>query len=125
MKLRLADDSIRFRLTQADIDRLATDGLVAGGIELGGAAGNFTYELVVTDGPGVTAIISANGMRVSVPRSRAEELAGSQIGIYENIQTGTGKEVQITIEKDLKCINPGPSDDKPELYGGISENRGT
>lgn len=123
MKLRLADNSIRFRLTQGDIERLASNGHVAGRIELGGTAGNFTYELVVTDGHGVSAIIFASGLRVSVPRSRAEELAGSLMGIYEKIPSGTGNEVRITIEKDLKCMNPGPSDDNPELYGGISENR--
>ena len=113
MKLRLKGDSIRLRLTQGEVTRLVSDGVVEENLSFPGSGGVFTYALESADWSDViTAVYDDDRMRVIVPASEAATWAGStQVGIY-----GDANGLRITVEKDFACIKPRVGEDESDMF---------
>ena len=112
MKLRIHDDTIRLRLTQSEVGRIAA-GL---GVE---SACRFpdgtmlTYALVVADAPMIDARFGDDRVVVTLPRRQALQWAtGNDVSLRRDRDAG----LQILVEKDFACLEPRDGDDPVDLY---------
>lgn len=107
MKLRISHNSLRLRLTRAEVERLITDGIVEESTLLGGAI-PFAYRLLVD--PQVREIRTgryAQGIQVRLPQdialvwSASERVGVSQVEVHPG-----GRSTSVLIEKDFSCLKP-------------------
>ena len=114
MKLRLHRDSIRFRLSPADVATLTATGEVRE--TTGFAAGlQFAYSIELdagADEPHVT--FAAGEIRVALPTNDAHAWAdGDAVGIRHEQPAGPGRTLAVLIEKDFECLDvPGAAADE-------------
>ncbi|HLW76617.1 MAG TPA: hypothetical protein VKS01_06515, partial [Bryobacteraceae bacterium] len=94
MKLRLNGNSLRLRLSQADVARLADRGRVEETVEFAGLPLIYSIESVGTSA--LAATFESNCIRVTIPAADASRwIASDQTGI-ENRNTSP----RILVEKD-------------------------
>lgn len=100
MKLRLNHDSIRFRLRQADVQKLLEDSRLESTVSLDSCT--FIYVLQLHDGP-ATAGLAGSRMIVCLPSVEARQWATTdQVGLNLTLATGT----RLLVEKDFACLEP-------------------
>ena len=111
MKLRLQGNSVRFRLTRSEVERLRDAGLVEESVDFG-AGEVLAYRLQTRLEPGpVEAAYRQGIVTVSLSRESARAWAGSdEVGLYS--QFGA---VAVSIEKDFRCLTR-PRDDERDAY---------
>ena len=116
MKLRIKGNSIRLRLGQSEVRRLAIDGTVEESTMFGPSKSQrFGYALRVSLGEhGVTASFTNRRMIVGVPvRIIQQWMTTDQVSIHAIQGTGDDGELRILIEKDFECID-APSEKSQE-----------
>ena len=102
MKLRIQANSLRLRLTQAEVNRLRDGGHVESSIEF--AAGcSLSYLVEGSRGAeSLSAGFDGQAIRVTVPVRQLTEWADSdQVGIRSPSPDG----VEVLIEKDFQCLH--------------------
>jgi hypothetical protein len=106
MKLRISGDSVRLRLKQGEVERIASGESVEAQTHFAGSV--LTYRLDVGDGGDFTASFAGDRIIVCLPKERVHEWTGSdQVSLYsEQAVTDTGT-LSILIEKDFACLVPG------------------
>ena len=126
MKLRIHDNSIRFRLSRSEVEKLAAEGRVESFVQFTPAP-NDRLTYVIETPPScenVGAQHSSNEICVQVPRSLAQVWAtNGQVGIEHLQQIGPDAGLQILIEKDFHCLHresPTP-EDVTDLYPNPNE----
>src|SRR3954470_1849970 len=105
MKLRIRGNSIRLRLGESEVRRVARDGEVAESTIFGkGANERFDYVLYASaDESAVSAIFTNGRIVIRVPWDVIERWATTaQVSIHA-IQSGGPDELRILIEKDFRC----------------------
>ena len=115
MKLRIKENSMRFRVSRSEVARLlAADPLVET-IQFAPEAGaRFTYALqreasVKT----LTVRYTENKVLVLLPADRADAWgATDQVGIAEDITLGEHGALTILIEKDFACLDRSDEDNE-------------
>src|SRR5688572_19270462 len=113
MKLRLKGNSIRLRLTQGEVERLVSDGVVQEVVEFGPGRARFTYA-VETDRQVHTVLADYTGdrMTVLVPDPHARRWAESDlVGIVADLDN-----LRITVEKDFTCLKPRLGEDESDMF---------
>jgi hypothetical protein len=113
MKLRLKGNSIRLRLTQREVEQLASSGIVEEAIQFGPGKRSFTYAIEVSrDIVAVGAEYENERMRVLLPSSRTQSWASSgEVGI----EASDGL-LRIVVEKDFACLKPRPGEDELGMF---------
>jgi hypothetical protein len=103
MKLRLHNNSVRFRLSQTEVKMLAESGIVEEAVDL--TPSPLVYLVHASKDCRTTQISYVNGwISVTVPTSKVTEWAGSNaVGIE-----ATHQGVAIAIEKDWNCLHGDP-----------------
>jgi hypothetical protein len=100
MKLRLHAGSLRLRLSQSEVARLAESGKVEESLEFSPGS-KLLYKIETGTAASVTATFDNANIRVVVPRRIAKEWIDSdQTGIEAS--TGT---LKVLIEKDFHCLH--------------------
>jgi len=101
MKLRIYKDSVRLRLSQADIAQFAATGSVRDVIDFAPGA-HFSYALESASFVDrVRASYSAGALRILVPPQLADQWSRSdEVAIRSN-----GDSPSLLIEKDFKCLH--------------------
>jgi len=115
MKLRIKGNSIRLRLGQSEVQRLAIDGIVEESTIFGPLAGQrFAYALCASSKEhGVSASFAGRRLVVCVPIGEIQEWATTnQVSIHALQQNGDSG-LRILIEKDFECID-GPTEESQE-----------
>jgi hypothetical protein len=117
MKLRMRNNSVRFRLLRAEVEKLATSGLVSETIEFPGG-GTLRYELCESNTEkSITAIFSEGLLRVLIPKTILEDWTSSEIvGVESEIATGGAGTLSILIEKDFVCLERSDDPDNSDAY---------
>lgn len=102
MKLRLSGNSIRLRLSSAELNDFAVLGRIEEVVLFGPTAGGqFSFALESVNGGEVGARLEGSSMTVFVPSQIARNWTRSdQIGIASVQNTG-GPRLEIAVEKDL------------------------
>lgn len=116
MKLRIRGDSIRLRLTQSEVKRLAEDGRVEESTHFGPDE-RFTYAIAFGGGDTLSATLSARGIEVTVPGDVARAWAtGDSVGLEGARELGEGKTLRILVEKDFACLTKRPNEDDADAF---------
>jgi hypothetical protein len=117
MKLRIYRNSLRFRLSPADVAKLAGSGSIREITRFGGGQ-EFLCSLNVRAGiEAIQAVLSSNGISVEVPAGVAREWSKSEtVGLHYSQPLGDGGSLEIAIEKDFECSDGSSEGPKEELY---------
>ena len=110
MKLRIEDDTLRLRLSEAEVQEFATAGRVEAAVHFGAAAGQrLTYALERTAAgaaaPAAVQVRYAPGaLTVLVPAAVATAWTTTdQNGFSERVALADARQLRILVEKDLDC----------------------
>ena len=113
MKLRIKGNSIRLRLTQAEVQRIAKRETVQEQVRFGRDTPPFTYALEV--GPKALKIsvqYRADTLQVTLPLEVARQWADSdQISLEETLSLDEDESLYVLIEKDFQCLHRRPNED--------------
>ena len=112
MKLRIKGNSIRFRLTQSEVEIVEQIGLVKDQIKFSNSI-SLEYEIkAVTGLEYVEAIYSENKITLKVNESLIRDWAHSdQVTISSSLDLSSNENLTILIEKDFKCLSPRDEDE--------------
>jgi hypothetical protein len=116
MKLRIKGNSIRLRLGQSEVVRLAIDGRVEESTVFGPSIEQrFGYALCMSaEEPAVSASFGDRRMVIRVPAKMIHQwVTSDQVGIQAIQRSGEDGELRILIEKDFECIE-APSGESQE-----------
>jgi hypothetical protein len=115
MKLRIRGNSIRLRLSQTEVDDLASKGRVEEATVFPGGE-RFVYSLACVDGEEIGARFAGGSMEVTVPRARVRAWAASdEVGIESD------GALRILIEKDFQCLTPKKDEDDSDAFPNPNE----
>ena len=113
MKLRIRGNSIRLRLTQSEVRRLADEGTVEESTDFGGGR-RFGYGVRADDVHAPAASFEGGTVLVRLPRDAVRRWAdGDEVGIEASQPVGEGAALKILVEKDFVCID-GPADENQD-----------
>ncbi len=106
MKLRLHANTLRLRLSQSEVARLAETGRIEETLTF--APGQtLAYAIESASDAAVTASFDGNRIRIAVPAAVAKDwIESDQTGIE-----GANGEVRVLIEKDFQCLHGTTEED--------------
>ena len=105
MKLRLHRDSLRLRLTPADVRQLRETGSVSESTGFGPGA-ELVCRLVADSILDTRASLQAGVVEVRLPHSAVHRWAdGDEIGIDAVQPIAPGRSLKILVEKDFECMH--------------------
>ncbi len=107
MKLRIKDNSLRFRLDRSDVAALEAAGRIEATTPFGGGA-RFRYALEASgDVDRLTAQMESERIVVYIPEALAEAWTQTgRVGLEAEQTVGEGGNLHILVEKDLGCRHP-------------------
>ncbi|MDX1570733.1 MAG: hypothetical protein R3200_09625 [Xanthomonadales bacterium] len=115
MKLRIKGNSVRLRLSQTEVRRLAEDRAIWESTDFGSARLHYGIEA----DPAATAPAAAmaeDRIRVTLPERMAQDWAvGDEVSLHGSIPLATG-ELKILVEKDFQCLKPREDEDEADLF---------
>lgn len=117
MKLRIKDNSIRFRLTRSEVEQLNASGVVSA--DTGFPGGRRLTYTVESSPASVTpaAFYSENTVSVRLPESMVLALATTeQVSIEDEQVLVDGNKLKVTVEKDFACLTPREDEDESDMY---------
>ena len=109
MKLRLEENSLRLRLSEAEVQQFAQTGCVIYTIVFGPKTDQtLVYSLeklpATTEAKAVQVRYAAGALAVEVPATLADEWTSTEKnGFSTQIIVAEGQELRILVEKDLDC----------------------
>ncbi|TGE21346.1 hypothetical protein E5K00_13735 [Hymenobacter aquaticus] len=105
MKLRIEDNSLRLRLSEAEVRQFAETGRVAATVALGPtAADRLTYALERAESAEFRISHGAGAITVKVPAALARHWTSSdQNGLSATLLVAPDQPLKILVEKDLDC----------------------
>ncbi|KUG13984.1 hypothetical protein BEI02_16740 [Elizabethkingia sp. HvH-WGS333] len=110
MKIRIKDNSVRFRLTQSEVHELGENGIVSNFTQF--IDRPFIYMVKRTDDTELSAEFIENRIVMKIPEMMVEELVSTDRVGFD----GESGIVKLLIEKDFVCIDntvEGQSDNYP------------
>ena len=116
MKLRLRGNSIRVRLTQAEVNALDQNGCCEDAAEFGSMlTPRLVYRVEAASRP--SAGMSVSGLdtvvKVTLPRTEIATWAnGSDVGIYFEEPWG----LKVAVEKDFRCLDEKRDEDESDNF---------
>jgi len=109
MKLRLEENSLRLRLSEAEVRQFAATGRVAYTIAFGAGPGqtlDYALERLPEASPATTVQVryAAGALAVEVPVALAQTWTDTEnIGFKGQVLVAESQELRILVEKDLDC----------------------
>ncbi len=125
MKLRIRGNSVRLRVSQTELARLAETGVAEDLIRFAPSK-ELRYGIAVQAAGQVAAEFRADGIRVSVPQARFDRwLEPDEVAITAEQPVGDGGVLTILVEKDYTCLAPRSGEDDADLFpnpavGGVA-----
>jgi hypothetical protein len=105
MKLRIQDDSIRLRLTQVEVRRLAEAGEVRAETHVAPGSA-LVYRLRAADRADLGAALDGAEVTVFVPAAWVEGWPDDERVGFEGTQdVGDGRRLALLVEKDFDCLH--------------------
>ena len=119
MKIRISNNSIRFRLKQKDVNEFSKEGKVAEVLAFGlTSEEQLHFTLAVTTEAAFSIQFQAPATDITsitlyVPEAVAREWTTTDlVGFEETIDTGKGTTIKILVEKDFACIDRGEKENE-------------
>jgi hypothetical protein len=113
MKLRITNNSIRFRVLQSEVTELIKSGRIEETIHFtSDRQPALTYAL--EKGIGLMSMqlrYEPSGVAILLPNEEAEAWAtGNQVGIYATVDRGEYGTLNLVVEKDFACLDLSDAD---------------
>jgi hypothetical protein len=116
LKLRIQDNSIRFRLTRKEVDTLRDTGRVSAAVSFAdGSCLEYSVETSTLTGQ-PRANYSVDGLAVQIPQATARQWAATDEVSITGTQPLENGELAILVEKDFACLAPREGDDETDLF---------
>jgi hypothetical protein len=116
MKLRMKGDSLRLRLTRAEVQQLAAEGRVEERVSIS-ADGVLVYRLKRTPAAAALGATFENGViEIQVPEHAAREWCESELVTLDNVQRRGAVDLRIVVEKDFACLAPRSDEDESDNF---------
>ena len=119
MKLRIRGNSIRLRLGESEVARLAKEGCVSESTLFSALPGNQLTCTVVTSGEDkeIFARLHDHEITVTVAQGLCQAWANSaQVGLRHEQWINDHVSLSIVIEKDFRCFEPRPGEDQSDSF---------
>jgi hypothetical protein len=105
MKIRIQGNSIRFRLKQFEVEALAEKKIVKEILAFGDEEKDQLLFILQVVNRGFSLEQNTSGIQLNIPENVANEWTQTElIGFEQKIITPKGKEINILVEKDFKCL---------------------
>jgi hypothetical protein len=125
LKLRIQDNSIRFRLTRREVDALRDDGRVSAAVCFpDGASLEYSVETSTLTGQ-PRASYSPDSLVVQIPQAAARHWAATEEVSITGAETLESGQLSILVEKDFACLSPREGEDEMELFPHPLKGRDT
>jgi len=122
MKLRIMGNTLRLRLSQAEVEKLGKEGMVSDATHFPGKMA-LTYTLKSTDSDYLECSISDNTILVAIPKPTVSEWVNSDmVGFDEEFDLENNSKLSILVEKDFKCLTVRPGEDESDLFPNPSKS---
>ncbi len=117
MKLRLFDNSLRLRLTPAEVTQLADRGLVSGATSFSTTSSLHYHLRANSSAANMVASFDSTTVTVDIPTALATAWTrGPDVGLSATQETGRGDKLKILIEKDFDCIDSSKNEPGIKFY---------
>jgi hypothetical protein len=123
MKLRIEGNSVRFRLSKSEVEKLASEEYLEQEVDFGIAT--FTYAVnLVRDSNNLYADYSDGLMVLHVPHELADRwIKTDTVGLEHNLDLdGYGRHLLLLLEKDFKCTGKEGAGDQSDRYDNPKAN---
>ena len=101
MKIRIKGNSLRYRLTRSEVDRLSADGRLEERTEFAGRSLIYAIESASKDATNLSAEFTGDKIVLYLPKEMINELVNTERVGFE----GSSGLVSLLIEKDFVCID--------------------
>ena len=116
MKLRILGNSVRLRVSQAEMSQIRSEGVVRQHVAFGPGR-RLAYELRTVAGGRVGASFDEECVRVTLPLEVAERWqAPDEVSISGEQELPGGERLKILVEKDFQCLVPREDEDQSGLF---------
>ncbi|MFL5789635.1 MAG: DUF7009 family protein [Flavisolibacter sp.] len=107
MKIRILQNSIRFRLKQPEVARFNKYGSITETLEFGSdESEQLHFSLKCCDDPEINIVKEKNKIIVFVPSNLCLKWINSEmVGFDKNVTANNGKTIYVLIEKDFACLD--------------------
>lgn len=121
MKLRIKGNSIRFRLTKPEVDYFGKEGYLEEKTEFGN--NTFVYAMQSNqDAKELTAEFSDTKITLLIPSNLSDKWVNTnQVGLENEMEIGSGKQLFLLIEKDFKCLDNTIEDQSDNYPNPLSD----
>jgi hypothetical protein len=105
MKIRIKGNSLRYRLTRPEVQRIADTGLVEERVNFGSAA--LSYALCRTEAGELSAEFKDNRITLYLPNVLIDEWVGTdKVGFEHRMPLNSpGEYLYLLVEKDYTCLD--------------------
>ena len=116
MKLRIQDNSIRYRLTRTEVDALSSEGSVSASVSFPNGS-RLEYSIKTSSLTGQPrADYSAERIVVQIPQATARQWAATEEVSIRGAQPLEDGELSILVEKDFACLTPREGEDEADMF---------
>ena len=110
MKIRIKDNSVRFRLAEDEVNALVKEGETWSKCNFG--TGELIYGIKATDADEISCVFENNKVTTRVPKNLLVSWDTDQRVGFDHNNDG----LFILIEKDWQCLKPRAHEDESNLY---------
>ncbi len=117
MKIRIRGNSVRIRITQAELADFGSRGSVTDKISFGGDT-ELIYRLAIDDRVREPhADFSGQTITIRLPRAMADDWVNSdEVTVRSEQGIADGKQLRILVEKDFACLAPREDEDDSDAF---------
>jgi hypothetical protein len=118
MKLRIKGNSIRWRLTQTEVENVDAGQVVQEIVPFGKGQPSFRYVLYANpETDKILATYVDHTLRIGIPPKQVKQWANTdQVGLEENIVWEDGTTLHVLVEKDFQCLHKRSVEDEEENF---------
>ena len=118
MKIRIKGNSIRWRLTQTEVENVDAGQIVQETVPFGKGQSSFRYALYAdSETDKILATYVDHTLRIGIPPQQVKQWAGTdQVGLEENIVWEDGTTLHVLVEKDFQCLHRRPAEDESDNF---------
>jgi len=110
MKIRIKDNSVRFRLAQNEVSELVTTGETWSKCDFGN--GTFVYGIKSTNAQSISCSFSNERVVAQIPETLLTDWHTDERVGFDHKENG----LFVLIEKDWQCLKPRDDEDESNLY---------
>jgi hypothetical protein len=112
MKIRIQGNSIRFRLKQFEVEALAENKIVREVISFGDEERNQLHFVLQVAKDEFSIEQNSTVIQLNIPERIANGWTQTDlVGFEQKVRTAKGKEINILVEKDFKCLTRSDEDE--------------